>query len=273
MAAAPATSPSGQLQAGQEHFAENGSVMRSRSAAPVGGSVARAVRRHPGRSIRRICGPGQDALRRQPAAAIASQLQDAPVGLGRQMRAGFLLPVCAPRPIAAIMAMTVCPDRLADGQGFGIGLAGCGTVSLELIGISQRPGDASAERQVVGVQILQGAARLGNDGFRLMPSDRQRGPYGGDPSDKVAGLVVRLGALQGRFSRLQSSLRHRSLGRSSTSPRHTSPTTRAWHPVPSSAATPASFSIGTTAPRKCRGIPFPSIRRSARSTSLAAAAW
>jgi peroxiredoxin 2/4 len=34
----------------------------------------------------------------------------------------------------------------------------------------------------------------------------------------------------------------------------------------------SQFRTGATSPRKCRGIPFPSIRRSARSTSLAAAA-
>ena len=86
--------------------------------------------------------------------------------------------------------------------GFGIGLAGRGTVSLELVGKPQRPGRGSADRQVVGVQILQGAARLGNDGFCLVLSDRQRGPYGGNMSDKVSGLVVWFGALQGGFSSL-----------------------------------------------------------------------
>ena len=100
------------------------------------------------------------------------------------------------------MVMMHMPDRLADGYGFGIGLAGCGTVSLKLVGIPQRPGSGSADRQVVGVQILQGAARLGNDGFYLVLGDSQRGPYGGNMPDKVSGLVVWLGALQGCFSSL-----------------------------------------------------------------------
>ena len=63
------------------------------------------------------------------------------------------------------MVVKICPDCLADRYGFGIGLAGRGTVSLKLIGIPQRPVRGSAERQVVGVQILQGAARLGNAWF------------------------------------------------------------------------------------------------------------
>jgi hypothetical protein len=39
--------------------------------------------------------------------------------------------------------------------------------------MSQRPCSGSADGQVVGVQILQGAARLGNDGFYIVLS------YGG----------------------------------------------------------------------------------------------
>jgi hypothetical protein len=46
--------------------------------------------------------------------------------------------------------------------------------SLELVGNHQQPGRSSAERQVVGVQILQGAARLDNDSFHLVLVDSQR---------------------------------------------------------------------------------------------------
>ena len=66
-----------------------------------------------------------------------------------------------------------------------------------MVGKPQRPDCPKAERQVVGVQILQGAARLGDHGFCLVLSERQRGPGGGNLPDQVAGLVVRLGALQG----------------------------------------------------------------------------
>lgn len=59
------------------------------------------------------------------------------------------------------------PRRLTDRYGFGIGLSGRGTVSLKLVGNPQLPDRGRADRQVIGVQILQGAARLGNDGFYL----------------------------------------------------------------------------------------------------------
>ena len=72
-----------------------------------------------------------------------------------------------------------------------------------MVGIPQLPGSGSAESQVTGMQILQGAARLGNDGFYLVLSGSQRGPYGGNTSYKVSGFVVRLGALQSGFSSLQ----------------------------------------------------------------------
>ena len=40
-------------------------------------------------------------------------------------------------------------------------------------------------------------------GFRIVLNDRQRGPQGGNPPDQVAGPVVRLGAVQGRFGSLE----------------------------------------------------------------------
>jgi hypothetical protein len=52
------------------------------------------------------------------------------------------------------------------------------------------------------VQVLQGAARLDDRGFRLVLEERQRGSYGGNLSDKVAGLVIEIGILHGSFSRL-----------------------------------------------------------------------
>ncbi len=132
---------------------------------------------------------------------ITCQLQDAPVALGRQRELVFCF---------LYLAQTGCSRYgdhdisrcLADRYDFGIGLAGRGTVSLELIGIPQRPVSGSADRQVVGVQILQGAPRLGNDGFHLVGRDSQHGPYGGNMSDKVSGFVIWLGLLQGSFSSL-----------------------------------------------------------------------
>ena len=60
------------------------------------------------------------------------------------------------------------PGGLAERDGFGHGLAGRGPVALEQVGIPQRPVRVGAQRQVVGVQILQGAARLGQHGFDLV---------------------------------------------------------------------------------------------------------
>lgn len=127
---------------------------------------------------------------------ITKQLQGAPVGLGRQIE----LVVCflyGAQADCSHYGGDNIPRRLADRYGFGIGPAGRGAVSLEMVGISQLPGSESAERQVVGVQILQGAARLGNDGFYLVQSGSERGSYGGNTSDNISGFVVRLGALQG----------------------------------------------------------------------------
>ena len=49
-----------------------------------------------------------------------------------------------------------------------------------------------ADRKVIGVQILQSAARLGNDGFCLVLRNGQHGPDGGNMSDKISCFVVRL---------------------------------------------------------------------------------
>src|SRR5215510_6825048 len=94
-------------------------------------------------------------------------------------------------------------DILAERYCFSIGLASRGAVSLKIVGRSKRPVSVSARGQVFGRQILQGAARLGKHGFYLVPSESQGSPGGDDLSDKMWGLVVRLGALQGGFSRLE----------------------------------------------------------------------
>src|SRR4028119_343873 len=94
------------------------------------------------------------------------------------------------------------PKRLTGRYDFRIGPAGRGPVSLKLMGMPQRPGSSGADRQVLGVQILQGTARLGNDGLCIVLNDSQRGAHGGDTSNKVPGFVVRLGAVQGCFSSL-----------------------------------------------------------------------
>ena len=61
-----------------------------------------------------------------------------------------------------------------------------------------------AHGQVVGVQILQRAARLGNDGCRIVLNDGQRGAYGSNASRKDAAPDIWFGALrQGGFSSLQ----------------------------------------------------------------------
>src|SRR5688500_4798601 len=82
------------------------------------------------------------------------------------------------------------PKRLTNRYHFGIGTAGCGTVSFKLIGISQRISSGSAKRQVVGVQILQGAARLGNDSFCIVVNNSQGSTHGGDTPYNVLGLII-----------------------------------------------------------------------------------
>ena len=127
---------------------------------------------------------------------ITCQLQATPKGLGRLIKVIFKFLYCA-QADCSHYGHTDIPGRLADSYGFGIGLTGRGTVPLDLVGKPQRPDSSNAGKQVVGGQILQGAARLGDHGFWLVAGERQRGPGGGNLSNQVAGLVVRLGALQG----------------------------------------------------------------------------
>ena len=129
-------------------------------------------------------------------------MQDALVGLGCRIQLvfGFLYLTQADCSRHVNDDIAGC---LADSNGFAIGPAGRATVSLELVSNPQLPDSGSADRQVIGVQILQSAVRLGNDGFHLVLSDSHQGPYGGNMPDEVAGLVVCLGTLQGCFGRLQ----------------------------------------------------------------------
>ena len=85
----------------------------------------------------------------------------------------------------------------------GIGPAGRGAVALELVGVGQGPGGGSAHGQVVGVQIGQGALRLGENGFCIVLGHRHGGPNGGDMADQVTNLVVRLDVPQRGLRRLQ----------------------------------------------------------------------
>ena len=89
------------------------------------------------------------------------------------------------------------------------------------------------------MQILQGAARLGNDGFSIAPHDRQRGADGGDASYKVSSPVVEFSAVQGGFGGLEF-LFDGGMSAAKRAPWHTSPTTRAGHSGRSLAATPAT---------------------------------
>ena len=85
---------------------------------------------------------------------IPCQVQDALVGLGRQSELVFCFLDVA-QADGRQEGKEDIPECLAERNGFGIGPAGCGTVSLELVGKPQRPVSGRAERQVVGVQILQ----------------------------------------------------------------------------------------------------------------------
>ncbi len=133
---------------------------------------------------------------------IACQVQDAPVGLGCQSKLG----VC-------FLDVTQADGRpyvqdeiagcLAQSDGFGIGPTGGCPVSLQEGGKPQRPERGSAGSQVAGVQILQGAARLGHDGVQLVGRNSQHGPDSGNLPDNVSGRIVPLLALHRGFGRLQ----------------------------------------------------------------------
>jgi hypothetical protein len=119
----------------------------------------------------------------------AELLQNAPVGPGRQMG----LVVCLLQRGQSDRRHERedgIPGRLAGAYDLGIGPAGRGTVAPEVVGVPEFPGGGRAEGQVVGVQILQSAARLGNDRLHLMLSGGQRGPDGSNTSDNVSGLVI-----------------------------------------------------------------------------------
>ena len=53
------------------------------------------------------------------------------------------------------------------------------------------------------MQMLQGTARLGNDGCYIVLHDRQRGPHAGNLSEKVPRPVVWFSALQCGFGSLE----------------------------------------------------------------------
>ena len=130
-------------QPGKKHFTENGSVSvyylpRQRDAqlrvlfgsilvVPLVEYASQAEMRIAGRWGRRI----------------TSQLQGASVGLNCQREVVFCFLYCA-QADCSHHGDDGTPDRLAGGQGFGIGLPGRGTVSLEVIGISHLPCNASA---------------------------------------------------------------------------------------------------------------------------------
>ncbi len=85
-------------------------------------------------------------------------------------------------------------SRLAHGDGFGVRTPRLGAVSLELVGVGQLDDRGGAEREVVGVQVLEGTARLAEDGLRVVPGEGQRRPHGGDATDEVPVPIVCPGA-------------------------------------------------------------------------------
>ena len=95
------------------------------------------------------------------------------------------------------------PRCLAERYGFSQRLAGSGAVSLQEVSKPQRPASGRAGRQVVGAQILQGAARLGAHDLWLVASEGQGSPGAGNLSQQVSRLVVQLGALHGSLGRLE----------------------------------------------------------------------
>ena len=133
---------------------------------------------------------------------ITCQLQDAMVGRSRPMELIFCLLDRAQAGCSCYGEEDV-PRRLAERNRFGIGLAGGSSISLQEVGIPQYTVSDRAEKQVLGVQVLQGAARLGQHGFYLELIRRQDGPAGGNLSDQVLGRVIGLGALQGSFGNAQ----------------------------------------------------------------------
>jgi len=75
--------------------------------------------------------------------------------------------------------------EMTPGLQIGIDLLGGGPIPLEGMRDGHGPHGREAEGKVVGVQVLEGAARLDHDGVRLVAGDGERGPSGGDAADKV----------------------------------------------------------------------------------------
>jgi hypothetical protein len=133
---------------------------------------------------------------------IPRQAQDMPVGLGR-LRELVVHLLDIAQAEGRQDGMKDIPSCLAERQALSIGPAGCGTVSQQEVSKPQRKVRVRAHRQVIGVQILQGAARLGKHGLYRVASERQCSPGGGDPSYRVPGLSVWLGVAKASFRRLE----------------------------------------------------------------------
>ena len=130
----------GQFQAGEKHLADNEPVNHSvilprqlKALLPVllGGIQVVPFVADAGQAKIRFAG-----IRRR---LITNQLQDTPVGLGRQIELVFQFLYLAQAGCSQYGDEDI-PGRLADRYGFGIGPAGRGTVSLEMVGKPQRPG-------------------------------------------------------------------------------------------------------------------------------------
>ena len=197
----------GQLQAGHEHFADDDPVNR-RIVLPRQFDALPPVLLRGLQVVPLVAYAGQaEKLFAAPIRRfLTEQLQGAPVAFGRLIKLVVRFLYLGQAGCGQNREVNI-PGRLPDSHGFAIDPAGRGTVPLELVTKPQGPRSSTAVWQAIGVQVLEGAARLNDRGVWVVPEDRQSGSDTGNLSDQVAGVVIRTGILpngsQSSLSRLQ----------------------------------------------------------------------
>ena len=206
------------------------------------------------------------------------QWQNTLVGLSRQVKLVFSFLYLA-QTVRSQCAVNNSPGCLGKRAGFGISPGGLGQVSLEEIGKSQRPGGHGPVRQVVWVQILQGTdagwSRMVSVWACICATFALAAAI-----LPIRSRVVSSGSAPGRAADGRAPLRVAWSFSSTPNELADDQQHRSLHP-PASAGLASSTAFGSdssqpsiivAAPRRWSGIFSLSIRRPARSTSLAAAA-
>ena len=133
---------------------------------------------------------------------VTGQLHRTGVSFGgqRQLQVVFLH---LGQPLGGHQQDDVMTDLFADRLSLSVSLAGRRPVALQVVSIAQGPGGGGAHRQVGGVQVGQGALRLGQDRGGVVPYHGDGGADRGDVAEQVTRVRVgwlrrqdRLGGLQ-----------------------------------------------------------------------------